>query len=89
MARDMCKADSARLASAPYGPQDKEAFNQFAAIAGVLKHGSIIDGIVVDGTDSEVEGIWKLPNGKHRIMGPSVADTISQINKHVVFESET
>jgi hypothetical protein len=66
-ARDMCKVDGAWLASAPYGQQDRQAFNQFVAITGVLQVGAILDGIIVDGTDAEVEGIWKLPNGKQEM----------------------
>jgi hypothetical protein len=62
-ARDMCKADGATLANAPYGEEDKTAFMQFVAILGGVWSRGVLDSIFVDGTDEEVEGLWKLPNG--------------------------
>ncbi len=67
-ARRACLEDGAQLANAPYGQKDKEAFGQFVAILGGLTG---YQGILVDGTDAETEGLWKLPNGVYACRYPT------------------
>jgi hypothetical protein len=67
-ARALCKKDGAMLANAPYGQPDKDAFEQFAALLTGLFGRGVLDGILVDGTDKEVEGMWKLPNGANLVL---------------------
>ncbi len=65
-ALQMCKADGAQLANAPYGQLDRDAFGQFAALLWGLFGRSVLDGIIVDGTDNEIDGLWKIPNGTYK-----------------------
>ena len=62
-ARQLCEAEGARLAIAPYGSADWKAFEKYTIELSLMRTKTPAPGYLVDGTDEGSEGTWRLPNG--------------------------
>jgi hypothetical protein len=62
-AKQICSADGAALAIAPYGSQDKRAVEKYIVRLAAVVREIASAGFWVDGTDAALEGTWKLPDG--------------------------